>query len=145
MNMMALPPSAWLLGACGLALGATLTGCVTWWVMRRRAAAWQARLVVSARDQLNQGLQGLRTNNAKLMAELDKEREAAQKGKLTQANDQRGLVLHLQSQLRAANMELDRLQRAHPVVTAAAAPQDASQSQDAVDTQGFALTRPFER
>lgn len=144
MNMMALPPSAWLLGVFGLALGTALTGWVTWWLMRRRSAAWQARLVVSARDQLNQGLQSLRTHNAKLMAELDKEREAAQKGKLTQANDQRGLVLHLQSQLRAANMELDRLQRAHPVVTTTA-PQDARQSQDAVDTQGFALTRPFER
>lgn len=128
-------PLNWLFGLGGLVAGAL----VAWLVASQRATKREEMLMASAREQMAQGMQNLRQNNTKLQLDLDKMRAMAAQGQSAALAEQRALVLHLQSQLRAANMEMDRLQqRASPVVALAHAP-------EASESDGFALTRPFER
>jgi hypothetical protein len=134
MNTLGIPVN-WL-----FALGGLLAGvCVTWLVISQRATKREERLLTTAREQMAQGTQNLRQANAKLQADLDKMRAMAVQGQSAALAEQRALVLHLQSQLRAANMEMDRLQqRASPVVASQNTP-------EAAESDGFASTRPFER
>jgi len=132
-NAFAIPLSG-LFGLAGLVLG----GLLTWVVCSRRAAQREEALINAAREQMAQNTQNLRLANTKLQNDLDKLRAMAAQGQTAALAEQRALVLHLQSQLRAANMEMDRLQRATPLVTTSMTPEHA-------ETDGFAMTRPFER
>jgi hypothetical protein len=127
-------PGTWALGLAGLVVG----GLLSWTLCSRRAAKREEALIKTAREQMAQSTQNLRLANTKLQNDLDKVRAMAAQGQTAALAEQRALVLHLQSQLRAANMEMDRLQRTSPVVATAAKP-------ETVDTDGFAMTRPFER
>ncbi len=127
-------PLAWWFGVAGLVLGMLLS----WWLATLRATKREERLINAAREQIAQSAQSLRNVNAKLQAELDKERALGAQGQTSALSEQRSLVLHLQSQLRAANMEMDRLQRSSPVVT-------PSRANEHDDSDGFALTRPLRR
>lgn len=127
-------PVTWLLGLAGLVIG----GVLSWAICSRRAAQREEALINAAREQMAQSTQNLRLANTKLQNDLDKVRAMAAQGQTAALAEQRALVLHLQSQLRAANMEMDRLQRASPLVTTSTAPEPA-------ETDGFAMTRPFER
>jgi hypothetical protein len=133
MNTFAIP-LAWWFALAGLVVGSLLS----WVLCSRRAARREEALINTAREQMAQSTQNLRQANTKLQNDLDKVRAMAAQGQTAALSEQRALVLHLQSQLRAANMEMDRLQRASPVVATAAKP-------EAADTDGFAMTRPFER
>ena len=133
MNTLGIPVN-WLFGLGGLVAGAL----VAWMVASRRTSKREEMLLTTAREQMAQSTQNLRLANTKLQNDLDKVRAMAAQGQTAALAEQRALVLHLQSQLRAANMEMDRLQRASPVVATATKP-------DAADTDGFAMTRPFER
>jgi multidrug efflux pump subunit AcrA (membrane-fusion protein) len=127
-------PLTWLFGVAGLIAGFL----VSWVLASRRAARRENVLMNSAREQIAQSTQALRLTNTKLQNDLDKVRAMAAQGQTAALAEQRALVLHLQSQLRAANMEMDRLQSASPVVATAAKPEPP-------DADGFAMTRPFER
>ena len=127
-------PLTWLLGLAGFVVGSLLS----WALCSRRAAMREQALINAAREQMAQSTQNLRLANTKLQNDLDKVRAMAVQGQSAALAEQRALVLHLQSQLRAANMEMDRLQRASPVVVANAA-------LEATDADGFAMTRPFMR
>ena len=127
-------PVTWLLGLAGLVIG----GALSWAICSRRAAQREQALINTAREQMAQSTQNLRLANTKLQNELDKVKAVAAQGQTAALAEQRALVLHLQSQLRAANMEMDRLQRASPVVLTHTKPEPA-------ETDGFAMTRPFER
>ncbi|MFM2447717.1 MAG: hypothetical protein RIS44_167 [Pseudomonadota bacterium] len=133
MNTFAIP-LAWWFALAGLAMGSLLS----WVLCSRRAAQREEALINTAREQMAQSTQHLRLANTKLQNDLDKVRAMAAQGQTAALAEQRALVLHLQSQLRAANMEMDRLQRASPVVATSAV-------HEATDTDGFAMTRPFER
>lgn len=121
-------PLTWWFALAGLVIGNLLS----WVLCSRRAAQREEALINAAREQIAQSTQNLRLVNTKLQNDLDKVRAMAAQGQTA------ALVLHLQSQLRAANMEMDRLQHASTVVATAAKPETA-------DTDGFAVTRPFER
>ncbi len=127
-------PLAWWFGMTGLVVG----GLLSWALCSRRAAQREEALINTAREQMAQSTQNLRLANTKLQNDLDKVRAMAAQGQTAALAEQRALVLHLQSQLRAANMEMDRLQRASPLVVTHTKP-------EAADTDGFAMTRPFER
>ena len=127
-------PLTWLFGLAGLVLG----GMLSWALCSRRAARREQAFINTAREQMAQSTQNLRLANTKLQNELDKVKAVAAQGQTAALAEQRALVLHLQSQLRAANMEMDRLQRASPVVLTHTKPEPA-------ETDGFAMTRPFER
>ncbi|MFY7941609.1 MAG: hypothetical protein ACOVOX_11940 [Burkholderiaceae bacterium] len=133
MNTFAIPLAWWF------ALAGLVMGCLLSWVLcSRRAAQREEALINTAREQMAQSTQNLRLANTKLQNDLDKVRAMAAQGQTAALAEQRALVLHLQSQLRAANMEMDRLQSASPVVATAAKP-------EAADTDGFAMTQPLER
>lgn len=128
-------PVTWLFGWGGLVVG----GAVAWVVASQRAAKREDLLLNTTRDQMAQSSQNLRQANTKLQNDLDKMRAMAAQGQSAALAEQRALVLHLQSQLRAANMELDRLQQRASLVGASA------HASEAAESDGFALTRPFER
>jgi hypothetical protein len=127
-------PVTWWFGLAGLALGMSLS----WWLALMRTTRREDLLINTAREQMAQSAQSLRNANAKLQAELDKERSVGAQGQAAALGEQRALVLHLQSQLRAANMEMDRLHQRNPVVASSRATEHA-------DSDGFALTRPLGR
>ena len=133
MNTLAIPLT-WMFALAGLVMGSLLS----WALCSRRAAQREEALINTAREQMAQSTQNLRLANTKLQNDLDKVRAMAAQGQTASLAEQRALVLHLQSQLRAANMEMDRLQRASPVVLTHTKPEPA-------ETDGFAMTRPFER
>ncbi|GAB4554863.1 MAG: hypothetical protein IV105_05230 [Rhizobacter sp.] len=133
MNMMEIASA--LLAAL---LGAVLGGTLTWRVVGVRAKARHARLVAAAREQLTASTQNLRAVNARLQAELEKERTAAQQRQMAFAAEQRSSVTRLEGQLRFAYAEIDRL-------NAGTRGPGAAPSDGVTDGSGFALTRPFER
>lgn len=133
MNMMDI--SAVLLA--GL-LGVVLGGGVAWRVIGARAAARHAHLVVAAREQVMATTQNQRAVNARLQAELEKERSASQQRQMVFAAKQRTSVTRLEGQLRFAYAEIDRL-------NAATRGPNATPGDGVIDGSGFALTRPFER
>ncbi|XVJ71250.1 MAG: hypothetical protein HEQ39_17845 [Rhizobacter sp.] len=134
MNTFGIPLTG-LFGLAGLLVGMLLS----WLLCAQRAARREETLINTAREQMAQSTQNLRLANTKLQNDLDKVRAMAAQGQTAALAEQRALVLHLQSQLRAANMEMDRLQQRASTVMA-----NTSASQ-AADTDGFAMTRPFER
>ena len=119
-------------------MGALLGGAVAWRLMGKRAAARHARLVAAARDQIATTSQNLRATNAKLQAELEKEKTASQLRQTAFATEQRSSITRLEGQLRFAYAEIDRL-------NAAARGPSGAQDDGITDGSGFALTRPFER
>lgn len=128
--------------AAGFA-GACLGGGVVWQLVRSRAATRYARVVAAAREQVAASTQNLRAANARLQAELEKEKASARQGRMVFAAEHRATVTRLEGQLRFAYAEIDRLngsdasrEAAHAALAHADAPTDA---------HGFALTRPFER
>jgi hypothetical protein len=127
-------PLSWLFGLAGFLVGMLLS----WVLCAQRAARREKTLSNMAREQMAQSTRNLRLANTKLQNGLDKAKAMADQGQTAALAEQRALLLHLQSQLRAANIEIDRLQRGSPVVSTPSAP-------DAEDTDGFAVTRPFER
>jgi len=133
MNMMEIASA--LLAAL---LGAVLGGVVAWRVVGVRAKARHARLVAAAREQVVASTQNLRAVNARLQAELEKERTASQQRQMAFAAEQRSSVTRLEGQLRFAYAEIDRL-------NAAARGSNAPAGDGVTDGSGFALTRPFER
>ena len=133
MNMMEIA-SALLAGLLGAVLGAG----VAWRVVGVRAKARHARLVAAAREQVAASTQNLRAVNARLQAELEKERTSSQQRQMAFAAEQRSSVTRLEGQLRFAYAEIDRL-------NAAARGPGAPPGDGVTDGTGFALTRPFER
>ena len=127
---------ATLLGA-GLA-GAVLGAGAAWQVLGSRAKARHARLVATAREQLTASTQNLRAVNARLQAELEKEKTAAAQRQAAFAAEQRSSVTRLEGQLRFAYAEIDRL-------NAGARGTGGATGDGVTDGSGFALTRPFER
>ncbi len=121
----------------GLA-GAALGGGVTWRVMGARAAVRHGRLVAAAREQIVASTQNLRATNARLQAELEKEKVAARQRQAAVSAEQRASVTRLEGQLRFAYAEIDRL-------NAAARGGEPGLGNGVTDGNGFALTRPFER
>jgi hypothetical protein len=126
--------TALIAGLVGAALGAA----VTWRVIGLRAAARHTRLVAAAREQVAASTQNLRAVNARLQAELEKEKLAARERQAAFAAEQRSSVTRLEGQLRFAYAEIDRL-------NAAARGGGAMPADGVTDGSGFALTRPFER
>ncbi|HEY0821697.1 MAG TPA: hypothetical protein VGD46_23180 [Rhizobacter sp.] len=124
-------------GIAGLA-GAGVGAVAAWRVIGVRAAARHTRLVAAAREQVAASTQNLRAVNARLQAELEKEKLSARERQAAFAAEQRSSVTRLEGQLRFAYAEIDRLN--------AAARGGAPLPGDGVtDGSGFALTRPFER
>jgi hypothetical protein len=119
-------------------LGAVLGGGLAWRVLSARAAARHTRLVAAAREQVVASTQNMRAVNARLQAELEKERTASQQRQVAFAAEQRSSVTRLEGQLRFAYAEIDRL-------NAAARAPGGSAGDGVTDAHGFALTRPFER
>jgi len=119
-------------------IGALLGGVVAWRVIGVRAAARHARLVTAAREQVAASTQNLRAVNARLQAELEKEKTASQQRQVAFAAEQRASVTRLEGQLRFAYAEIDRLNAA--TRGPGGAPADST-----TDAHGFALTRPYER
>ncbi len=119
-------------------LGAVLGGGVAWRVIGARATARHARLVAAAREQVAASAQNLRAVNARLQAELEKERTTSQQRQMAFTAEQRSSVTRLEGQLRFAYAEIDRLNAA-PRGSGSAA------GEGATDVHGFALTRPYER
>ncbi|MBX3622719.1 MAG: hypothetical protein KF891_22350 [Rhizobacter sp.] len=120
-------------------IGALLGGAMAWRVLGARATARYARLVAAAREQVATSTQNLRTTNARLQAELEKEKASARQRQLAFAAEQRASVTRLEGQLRFAYAEIDRLNGSSGG-DAHARPGDG-----ATDAHGFALTRPYER
>lgn len=133
MDMMAIT-TALAAALIGAMLGATLA----WRVIGSRAAARHARLVTTAREQVAASSQNLRAVNARLQAELEKEKTASQQRQAAFALEQRYSVTRLEGQLRFAYAEIDRL-------NAATRGPGASAPDTQTDSHGFALTRPYER
>lgn len=133
MNMMDI--AAALLAAL---LGTVVGAAGAWRVVGARAAARHTRLVAAAREQVVASTQNLRAVNARLQAELEKERTASQQRQMAYAAEQRSSVTRLEGQLRFAYAEIDRL-------NAAARGPNAAPGDGVTDGSGFALTRPFER
>jgi hypothetical protein len=123
--------------AAGL-VGAVLGAALAWRVIGDRAKARHVRLVASAREQVVASTQNLRAVNARLQAELEKERTGAQQRQAAFAAEQRSSVTRLEGQLRFAYAEIDRL-------NAGSKGAGGAQSDGVTDGSGFALTRPFER
>jgi hypothetical protein len=124
-------------GIAGLA-GAGVGAVAAWRVVGVRAAARHTRLVAAAREQVAASTQNLRAVNARLQAELEKEKLSARERQAAFAAEQRASVTRLEGQLRFAYAEIDRL-------NAAARGGTASPGDGVTDGSGFALTRPFER
>ncbi|HEX3141794.1 MAG TPA: hypothetical protein VHQ87_17190 [Rhizobacter sp.] len=123
--------------AAGL-IGALLGAAVAWRVIGNRAKARHVRLVASAREQVAASTQNLRAINARLQAELDKEKTASQQRQAAVSAEQRSSVTRLEGQLRFAYAEIDRL-------NAGKRGASSSVAEAVTDGSGFALTRPFER
>lgn len=121
----------------GLA-GAVLGAVVAWRVIGMRAELRHTQLVAAAREQVTASTQNLRAVNARLQAELDREKLSARERQAAFAAEQRSSVTRLEGQLRFAYAEIDRLNAASR--GGAAMPGDGI-----ADGSGFALTRPFER
>jgi hypothetical protein len=121
----------------GLA-GAVVGAAVAWRVIGSRAAARHTRLVAAAREQVAASTQNLRAVNARLQAELEKEKMSSRERQAAFAAEQRSSVTRLEGQLRFTYAEIDRL-------NAAARGGALVPSNGATDGSGFALTRPFER
>lgn len=119
-------------------LGAALGGGFAWRVIGRRSTARHTRLVAAAREQLAASTQNLRATNARLQAELEKEKTASQQRQVAFTAEQRSSVTRLEGQLRFAYAEIDRL-------NAAARGPGGSPGDGQTDVHGFALTRPYER
>ena len=119
-------------------MGALLGGAIAWRAIGKRAAARHARLVAAARDQIATTSQNLRAANAKLQAELEKEKTSSQQRQVAFVTEQRSSVTRLEGQLRFAYAEIDRL-------NAAARGTSGAKDDGITDGSGFALTRPFER
>jgi hypothetical protein len=117
--------------------GALLGAGVAWRILAVRASARHARLVNAAREQLSASTQNLRAVNARLQADLEKEKTASRQREMALGAEQRASVTRLEGQLRFAYAEIDRLN--------AAARGGALPGDGVTDGQGFALTRPFER
>ncbi len=138
MDMLAIGTAA----AAGLS-GFLLGGVIAWRKVSVRASLRYSRLVATAREQLAASTQSLRTTNARLQAELEKERTQAQQRIAVGIADQRSSLARLESQLRIAYAEIDRL-------TAAENERERSRFNDAADddasedNSGFAVTRPYE-
>jgi hypothetical protein len=120
-------------GVSGALLGAGLA----WRVLSVRAHARHGRLVNVAREQLAASTQNLRAVNARLQADLEKEKTASRQREMALSAEQRASVTRLEGQLRFAYAEIDRLN--------AAARGGAQPADGVTDGHGFALTRPFER
>jgi len=123
--------------AAGL-LGALLGAVAAWRLMGKRTAARHACLVAIAREQIAASSQNLRAVNARLQADLEKEKSASQARQLAFATEQRASVTRLEGQLRFAYAEIDRLNAGTKGSSGAA-------GDGVTDGSGFALTRPFER
>jgi hypothetical protein len=133
MDMMGIATSL-VAGLVGVVLG----GGIAWRVIGRRAAARHARLVAAAREQVAASSQNLRAVNARLHAELDKEKIASQQRQAAFTAEQRSSVTRLEGQLRFAYAEIDRL-------NASARGPGGLPGDGQTDVHGFALTRPYER
>ena len=133
MDMMGIATSL-VAGLVGVVLG----GGIAWRVIGRRAAARHARLVAAAREQVAASSQNLRAVNARLQAELDKEKIASQQRQAAFTAEQRSSVTRLEGQLRFAYAEIDRL-------NASARAPGGLPGDGQTDVHGFALTRPYER
>ena len=117
--------------------GALLGASLAWRVLAARATTRHARLVTAAREQLVSSTQNLRAVNARIQADLEKEKTASRQREMALTAEQRASVTRLEGQLRFAYAEIDRLN---------AAGRGGTLPGDGVtDGQGFALTRPFER
>jgi hypothetical protein len=132
MDMMAIT-TAVAAGLFGVALG----GGLAWWVLGVRAAARHARLVAAAREQVVASTQNLRATNARLQADLEKEKTGSQQRQMAFMVEQRSSVTRLEGQLRFAYAEIDRLN--------AVSRGSAGAARDSMtDSHGFAVTRPYE-
>ncbi|MBC7955979.1 MAG: hypothetical protein H7Y33_08940 [Cytophagales bacterium] len=118
--------------------GGVLGGALAWRVIGGRAMARHTRLVAAAREQVAASTQNLRAVNARLQADLEKERTASQQRQAVFTAEQRSSVTRLEGQLRFAYAEIDRL-------NAASRGSSGAVGDGVTDAHGFALTRPFER
>jgi hypothetical protein len=118
--------------------GAVVGVAVAWRVCSARAAVRHARLVATAREQVTASAQNLRAVNARLQAELEREKLSSRERQAVFAAEQRSSVTRLEGQLRFAYAEIDRLNAA--TRSGGVVPGDG-----VTDGSGFALTRPFER
>lgn len=121
-------------GAAGALLGAV----VAWRVVKVQAKQQHARLVTAAREQLTASTNNMRATNARLQAELEKERTASQQRVAASAAEQRASIARLEGQLRFAYAEIDRL-------NAVGGGHRADADDPLTDGTGFALTRPYAR
>lgn len=121
-------------GAAGLLLGAV----IAWRVVKVQAKQQHARLVAAAREQLAASTNNMRATNARLQAELERERVSAQQRVAATAAEQRASVARLEGQLRFAYAEIDRL-------NAVAGGSRGDGDDVLTDGTGFALTRPYAR
>jgi kynureninase len=119
-------------------VGGLLGAGISWRVLASRASARHARLVTAAREQVAASSQNLRAVNARLQAELEKEKTGSRQREMAIMAEQRASVTRLEGQLRFAYAEIDRLNAAHRGG-------GSSQGDGVTDGHGFALTRPFER
>jgi hypothetical protein len=132
MDMVAIT-TALAAGLFGVALG----GGLAWRVIGVRAAARHARLVAAAREQVVASSQNLRATNARLQADLEKEKTGSQQRQMAFMVEQRSSVTRLEGQLRFAYAEIDRLNAVSRGTAGAA-------HDSMTDSHGFAVTRPYE-
>ena len=120
---------SWLFGLAGL----VFVVVATWTAASLVATNRTMRLVDATRAQVAKKFENLRIANEKLKSELELERS-----KGSTIDQQRALILQLQSQISAANMELDRLRLSSAGI---AVSRDGDKEQD---HDGFAATRTLQ-
>jgi TolA-binding protein len=130
----------WVAGATGLLAGVMVGGAFAWRVSQQKAQARHQRLVANAREQMVASTQKLRTVNARLQADLEKERNSVQTQVASVQAERRADVARLEGQLRYAYAEIDRLNAATRGGTAQSGFSDTTS-----EASGFALTRPYSR
>ena len=127
-------------GLTGLLAGLLVGAAFAWRISQQKAMRRHQRLVAGAKEQLVATTQKMRVLNAKLQAELEKERSTIQEQLAAGAAERRATVTRLEGQLRFAYAEIDRLNAA--VTGPGAQPGFTDTSSDGT---GFALTRPYSR
>lgn len=128
----------WAMTLTGAVLGMMAGAALAWRVIGQRAKQRHARLVAAAREQIVTTTQNLRATNARLQAELEKERAVVQQRQSVVSAQLRSEVARLEGQLRFAYVEIDRL-------NSGSGKHGGASAEVQTDVHGFALTRPYER
>lgn len=104
------------------------------WFLSQRLRERERRLTVAAQEHVTQGTSQLRAAMTKLQLELEKERVSSRQRVAAGIAEERAQVARLQSQLKLAYAQLDRLRA--EIEPTPARPR-------AETTSGFAVTMPF--